>query len=284
MSPAELAPQPRSLELGFQPDPLILALNPENKRQLSMTRAVDISSQEAYNPFKPESHDPMTTDELKDWMKGDHNHMLRFHVVKSEEYGNYVNLDTFDKTVAELRDESGKNKKKIRIDRKQADSLERMRRDGVVGETYIYNDTMTDPDEQRRAQIIRESQGLPSNAEVCEINPWYVPGAKDAAVEQGVRSTLREFFSTRVRQTTAVYFADAADAIETHREATGARLLLSQISEGSEALASVTAEYQDARVLDKIGFRYGGNRIRYSDDSKFLDIPYVMVLTKSTVL
>lgn len=280
----ESTPKPAPAERPGIFESSVIALNPETKEHLDMARAFDSASQDAYNPEEPDSHATMDDPQLKKWMAGDRRHMARFLVVKPEEYDSFVDRGIFDKEVAALRDTTGKNEESIKIDNERAEGLLNMRELGVVGETYIYNDTDRYLNDRRLAQKIRELQNLPGNTEVCAINPWYVPGTKDASVESGVRQTLTQFLDTRVRQTTAVYFADSADVKDTHWEEKGTRLRLTDIAEGSPALQSATEAYQDLRVLEKIGFQYAGERIRYAEDSQYLDIPVVMTAKAKTVV
>ena len=242
---------------------IVRALSPENPQDRQLARTADLVSLEALNP-EDMTHDAMTEEQLTKWMQGDDRHMTRFLIVDPKDFNTYVNPHAFSQAIQEAR-ENGQSD--------HADALLNMKQLGLVGFTYLYNDVHRDANFKRRAQVVREKEGVPENHSVWELNTWYVPGTGDTHVQKATADTLREFSETLVREKTMVMFVDAGDLREAYEEAEGP-ITLRELSRRGQR---TTAEYalQDTRVLKRLGFHFV-QRVKYDDEKPTLDFAYAL--------
>lgn len=234
----------------------IRALSPENDEHRELAHVADAASLEAYNPSEY-TNELMTPEQLEAHMRGDQDHMVRYLIVDPIEFERYVDMDIF------------------RAAMKKNPTLEVMQQYGIIGYTYIYDDSKNDDQFLRRANIIREQENLPSDAQVFEMNIWYVPGTKDEHVIEATRETVHEF-SQPIPGATAVMFVALDDMKEAYQDATGETISSRKLDRESTRLEAEGA-MQDVRVLHALDARYGG-RIYYLTSDKGRDFAYIFVL------
>jgi len=293
-TPQTTLPKPVASEVASPPENVvktevsIRTLNPEISKEFAMGRAADHASLEAINPNEY-SHDAMKDKELNNWLKGDDRNMTRFVIVDPEKFGEYVDLVAFHQAIEDAR-KAG--------DQKQVDALKTMEKEGILGFTYLYNHEDADPDFKRRAGVLREKMSLPEDREIREMNFWFVPGTKDAPVEQGARLTLTEFASTLTQEeTTTVMFADSEDVTDTARELIekkeltietkekrlSDRAILESLAANKDQHEKVVNRFQDTKVLKKLGFEDGGEMI-YAKKDKLPSWMYFRTIFPNTHL
>ena len=248
------------------------ALSPENKLQCAWARAADRASLEALNPIDM-THDSMSEKDLSEWMQGDERHMTRFLIVEPKKFGEYVDLKVFDKAVAEAKTQGHEDHIKALLEMKTL---------GVVGFTYLYNDAHRDEDFRRRADEVRIKEGLQGNHSVWEMNIWNVPGARDKQVQRATADTLEEFARTVVKESTMVMFVDAGDLRDAYEQAVGKKTTLRELSV-EQKQSSAERVFQDTRVLEGLGFKYLGERMKYDDEKRTLDFPYTKLIKPASL-
>ncbi len=240
---------------------IVRALSPEILQDRHLARVADLVSLEALNP-EDMTHDAMTEEQLTRWMQGDDRHMTRFLIVDPKDFDTHVDPHAFNQAIQEAK-ENGQSD--------HADALLNMKKNGVVGFTYLYNDAHRDDDFRRRAGVVREKEGVPENHSIWELNTWYVPGTGDTYVQRATADTLREFSKTLVREKTMVMFVDAGDLREAYEEAEGP-ITLRELSRRGQRTTAESA-LQDTRVLRLLGFHFL-TRVRYDDEKPTLDFAY----------
>lgn len=150
----------------------------------------------------------------------------------------------------------------------------------VIGFSYLYNDTRTDREQQRRANVLRDRLKKPASHSIWEMNFWVAPGTKDEAVKGLASGTLREFIKTRSQETTTVMFADASDLVDGYREKMGEAVTLEALRD-KKHLDRAEEGFQDTRVLKTLGFKRAG--LIWFDQripSSPMDQVYVLTLPK----
>jgi len=269
-------------EVPSVPDVSLRRLNPEIPGELALARAVDLASPEAYNP-EDGTHDSMDDIELKEWHREDELHMLRYVTVDPQKFKELVDAEQFHQALNEAENAG---------DRKRVNALLKMEEEGIIGFTYIYNDSKKDLDFKQREEGLRGKMNIPAKDDVCEMNFWYVPGTKDAPVEQGTQLTLNEFTSKRTQKTTTVMFVDSSDIGNTARELIGVdgftiktrnkkvsdRDVLKSLAANKDQDEKVKNRLQDTRILSKMGFEYKGEMM-YSSEEKLPSWMYVQTFT-----
>lgn len=228
-------------------------LHPEEVLNRTIAAQLDLVSSEANSPNvheKPveQAHTVMNFEELAAWMRDSGEHMMRALRVDRETYNTTVDTQALHREIADLEQQGQKD---------QAQALRALEEQGVVGFSYLYNDTRTDQEQARRASILRERLRKPAGHSVWEMNFWVVPGTKDDAVKGLVSGTLREFAKTRSQETTTVMFADASDLAQGYQEKTGESMSLESLRDGKK-LRKAEEGFQDTRVLKMLGFKRAG--------------------------
>ncbi|MDP1721637.1 MAG: hypothetical protein Q8L37_00350, partial [Candidatus Gottesmanbacteria bacterium] len=232
---------------------LSLCTNTEVAIDRAIATNIDLVSTEANSPNvheKPvaEAHTAMNPEELAAWMRDSGEHMMRALRVDRETYNTTVDTQALHQEIAAL-EAQGK--------RAEAQALRHLEEQGVIGFSYLYNDTRTDHEQERRATVLRERLKKPAHHSVWEMNFWVVPGTKDDAVKGLVGGTLREFAKTRSQETTTVMFADASDLAQGYQDKTGESVTLASLRDGKK-LGKAEAGFQDTRVLKTLGFKRAG--------------------------
>ena len=262
------------------PHPLeqfVHVLHPEEVLDRTIASQLDLVSSEANSPYvheKPvkEAHTAMNPEELAAWMRDVGEHMMRALRVDRDTYNARVDTQALHQEIAALH-EQGK--------RAEAQALRHLEEQGVIGFSYLYNDTKTDHEQERRASVLRNRLKKPSDHSVWEMNFWVVPGTKDDAVKGLVSGTLREFAKTRSQETTTVMFADASDLAQGYEEKTGESVSLGSLRDGKK-LGKAEEGFQDTRVLKSLGFKRSGT-IWFDQRSSNspLDQAYTLTIPKS---
>lgn len=250
------------LELLHTSELLLHSLNPEIPNERALGHASDIISLEAFNPDDM-SHDAMKPKALEGFLKGDDRHITRFLQVHPTEFYSHVDRKVFDEAQMDAR--KAGNWEMVK-------AYDEMRKGGVLGFVYLSNDEYKGGDDKYRAIKAREVVGLAKDMPVWELNTGFVPGAKDKGVKFAVQQTLNEFIHGLQGDAAGVYFADAHDIKDSLKTLTEASLR----TIASDPNLLKQADYQDTRVLSKLGFTMVG-QMQYEPGTGWKDFVYAIM-------
>lgn len=258
---------PHPLEQFVQP------LHPEVTPDQNIATQLDRVSSEANSPYvheklPEEAHEGMNDEERARWMRDNEDHRVRVLRVDRATYDQSVDTQALHQEIA-LLEQQGK--------KEEARMLRSLEEQGVIGFSYLYNDTRTDQEQARRANIVRERLRKPADHSIWEMNFWVVPGTKDEAVKGLASGTLREFIKTRSQETTTVMFADACDLVDGYREKMGEAVTLEALRD-KKHLDRAEEGFQDTRVLKALGFKRAGS-IWFDQRTPNAPLDQVYVLT-----
>lgn len=245
---------PSRIEKIHPLDQYVQPLHPEVAIDRTIAANLDHVSSEANSPYvheKPpqDAHGGMNPEELSNWMRDTGEHRLRVLRVDPTTYEQSVDTQALHQEITALE---------LQGQKEEAQALRALEEQGVIGFSYLYNDTRSDREQARRANILRERLRKPAGHSIWEMNFWVVPGTRDDAVKGLAGGTLREFIKTRSQETTTVMFADASDLEEGYRDKTGEMVSLQSLRDGRK-LGKAEDGFQDTRVLKTFGFKRSGS-------------------------